>query len=115
MGHYQTFAHREVYLRLVGPIPDGLLIRHSCDNPPCVNPAHLLPGTVADNSADMVERNRQARGLTHKKSKLRPEYVVDIRAQRAAGVSIARLARQYGVTPGTIYFVVQRVTWKQVA
>lgn len=51
-------AHRVAYEMRVGPIPEGLLIRHTCDNPPCCNPAHLIPGTAAQNSADMVRRGR---------------------------------------------------------
>ena len=59
-GHIYT--HRAVYEALVGPITEGQLVRHACDNPPCYNPSHLLVGTVADNSADSVARGR-ARGM----------------------------------------------------
>ena len=51
-------THRVVWAEANGPIPEGLLVRHSCDNPPCVNIEHLLIGTWADNVADMVERGR---------------------------------------------------------
>jgi len=51
-------THRIAWELLNGPIPDGLLIRHSCDNPPCCNPAHLSPGTVRDNAADMIAHGR---------------------------------------------------------
>jgi hypothetical protein len=40
----------------------GYVVRHDCDNPPCCNPDHLRPGTVADNAADMVSRGRSTRG-----------------------------------------------------
>lgn len=52
--------------------PGTMLVRHKCDNPCCVNPTHLTLGTNADNSRDMVRRNRQARGNTHG-SRLHPE------------------------------------------
>jgi hypothetical protein len=57
-----TFAHRIAWEIVNGPIPKGMVVRHSCDNPPCVNPAHLLLGLPRDNSADMVARGRAARG-----------------------------------------------------
>jgi hypothetical protein len=51
-------AHRFAFERDNGPIPDGLIVRHSCDNPTCVRSGHLLTGTRADNRADMLERMR---------------------------------------------------------
>jgi|GEM_PF-1391953 len=54
-------AHRVVYEHHHGPIPDGLSILHSCDNPPCVEITHLRAGTDSDNHADMVERGRGRR------------------------------------------------------
>lgn len=55
-------AHRESYRAHNGPIPDGMVVMHSCDNPACCNPAHLLLGTQADNLKDMRDKGRQARG-----------------------------------------------------
>lgn len=46
------------------PVPDGLFILHTCDNPPCSNPTHLYPGTQADNGRDMAERVRWRRHVT---------------------------------------------------
>jgi hypothetical protein len=56
----KTNACRTAYEMFIGPIPRGLLVRHTCDNTICVNPSHLLTGTHVDNARDMVERGRAA-------------------------------------------------------
>lgn len=106
-------AHRVSYTLECGPIGPGLLIRHRCDNPPCVNPRHLLVGTQKDNSRDAVERRRirQPWGETAGASKLTDAECADIRRRFAAGESASSIHRSYPkVRQKTVYRVARGVT-----
>lgn len=54
-------AHRMAWQAVNGPIPAGLGVLHKCDQPSCINPAHLFLGTQADNMADKARKGRAAR------------------------------------------------------
>lgn len=106
-----TKIHRWVYEMVCGPIPDGLVIRHTCDNPACVNIDHLLIGTHADNVADKVSRGRQAKGTSHGRTKLTEEQVRLIRnSTEEKGV----LAAKFGVDRRLITAIQKREIWKHL-
>jgi len=72
-------AHRVVYERVVGLIPVGNVVRHKCDNPPCINPDHLEVGTTAENNADREIRNRSAKGERAGNAKMKDADVLLMR------------------------------------
>lgn len=108
------------YELLVGPIPSGLWLLHSCDNPSCVNPAHLSPGTPLENMRQMIKRGRQVIGdhrprVGQGNVKLTEAQVREIRRRYAAGgVTHRQLGDRYGVSGVTIFLVVNRRTWSHI-
>lgn len=99
------------------PDLSGKVVRHTCDNPPCCNPAHLLTGTDADNAQDKVERGRAGapRGERHPKAKLTEQQVKELRAEYArGGVTHRQLAARYGMAHGTIGAMLRGTGWSTV-
>jgi hypothetical protein len=109
-------AHRRAWIMAHGPIPDGMLVLHSCDNPCCVNVEHLRLGTDADNSDDKYSRgrNRNLRGTAHGMSRLLEEDVLRIREAHLFGAKLTDLGRIYGVSDVAISHVVRRKNWAHV-
>lgn len=92
-----TRAHRVAYELSVGPIPEGALLRHTCDNRRCVKPEHLLPGTFKDNNQDALDRGRHLCGERDPKAKLSNNDVKEIRAALARGETGRSLSKRYRV------------------
>lgn len=108
-------ANRVSYELFNGPIDDGLVVRHTCDRPACVQPAHLILGTKADNSRDMTDRERQCRGEKFSSSKLTDSAVREIRELYASGTVLQRdLAQRFEISQTTISTVVARKAWKHM-
>lgn len=115
VGNLSTRAHRIAWAINSGVMPPkGMVVRHTCDVPRCVNPSHLVLGTVKDNVQDCVQRGRRAKGEKVGQSKLTENDVRAIRAAWANGETQASIADRYGLTRPAIGAVVRRVNWKHV-
>jgi len=105
-------AHVYAFKNAVGPVPKGMVLLHSCDNPPCCNPKHLSAGTHGDNMADKVAKGRQLKGSQFSSAKLTEADVLSIR--RRPYYRQADLAREYGVHPSIISEIQGGKRWKHV-
>lgn len=112
-GRYEG-AHRWAYRAWRGDIPDGLLIRHHCDNPPCINPEHIDLGTVQDNAQDALERGGYAgrtgrAGEANTQSSMSDQTRRSLRADYATGTyTYDALAEKYGTSRSTAWYTVRR-------
>lgn len=99
-------AHRLSYELHRGPA-HKMCVLHRCDNPLCVNPAHLWLGTQSENIQDRTSKGRTA-------AKLTPKTVQEIRVRHANGETMASLAARHNVDPSTIRGIITGRTWKHV-
>jgi hypothetical protein len=102
-------AHRASYILFVGPILPGLLVLHSCDTPPCVNPEHLWLGTDADNAKDRDGKGRYRlgarnprRGEMSSQARMTNESAAQIPILIRKGLSNKAVATLLGVSPSAI-------------
>ena len=111
-------AHRHSYALAFGPIPRGLIVRHTCDNPPCVNPAHLLTGTRTDNAKDRDGRGRNrptsSPGERNPKALMTDADVLAARAARRGDEKVGVLASRYGVAHTTMRQIVSGLRWRHL-
>lgn len=110
----QDRAHRLMWIRNFGPIPEGIFVCHRCDNPPCCNPEHLFLGSPADNNLDSVIKGRKPKGERSWNARLTGSQVREIRMLRQKGHPLHFLAKQFGVKRTTISSIVHRRTWKHI-
>jgi hypothetical protein len=108
-------AHQWSYRRAFGDIPEGLILRHTCHNPKCVRPSHLLVGTHFQNSQDMVAAYRHRYGELCSKAKITE---VDVRAILLLGredkVYPKAIADNYGISVRQVSRLLRGTSWRHI-
>lgn len=112
IGGKKMLTHRLAYLLAHGSLPaGGLVVRHLCGNPLCVNPRHLAEGTKRQNTADAIEHGTFPSGEAHHSTKLTDADVIAIRQSSETGKAIAA---RYGITPASVSNIRLGKTWKHL-
>lgn len=110
-GKKRLPAHRLSYEQAIGPIPQGMIVCHRCDNPPCIEPTHLFLGTHKTNAEDKVAKGRHLFGERAPSNKLTEG---DVRAIRQDARSYAEIAEAYGMSDWTIKDIQNRRIWRHI-
>lgn len=106
-------CHRLVYEECFGGIPDGHVVMHTCDNPWCVQPAHLKTGTQRDNYHDAKRKGRNTRGSVGN-AKLTEIDIPKIRERLKGGETLDSVARDFGVSSYPIFAIRKGIAWRHV-
>jgi predicted XRE-type DNA-binding protein len=106
-------AHRFAWFLTYGKLPEKDLL-HECDTPLCVNPKHLSEGTQAENIADCVRKNRNAKGESSARAKLKAADVVEIRELLKAGLNQSAIAERFNVTQTNICAIKRGKSWRSI-
>lgn len=108
-------AHRISYEKTTGKNIAGFIAMHICDNRKCCNPNHIAIGTHADNQADKVSKNRQAKGEKNGASLLSEISVLEARKKyKDGGETYKSLADKYGVSRDTMQKAIRGIYWKHI-
>lgn len=114
----QVGAHRFGWELYFGPIPDALMVCHSCDNPPCQNPAHWFLGTALDNMRDKITKGRarivtpDRKGESNGRHQVTVEQVTEIRHRYASGgIRYIDLAQEYAISVSQVGAIVRGTSW----
>lgn len=113
IGNKKVRVHRLALSWTGVHVPDDLVVRHTCDTPRCVNPKHLLVGTVLQNTKDCIERKRRVNvwGIEHGQCKLTAPQVLEIRSSIEDAIT---LAASYCVSRRTINDIRSRRRWRNL-
>lgn len=108
------YAHRVSWEMANGPLPAGMSVLHRCDNPGCVNPAHLFIGSSADNAQDMAAKDRHLKGERNTQSKLTEQDILKIYQLSDGGMVQHRIAKLVGVGQMTVCRILRGERWRHV-
>lgn len=97
LNYQRKSIHRHVYEEMFGEIPDGLVVRHKCDNRGCINPEHMELGTSKDNSQDMVKHGRSLKGVKNPNAILTEDDVTEIRSLSNQGFKRKEICKMFGL------------------
>lgn len=109
-------THRWAWQQANGPVPQGMQVLHRCDNPSCINPAHLWLGTHADNMADKRAKGRSHNvptGRAHRRptAKISESQAKEIKHMLEQGIRQAKIAAFFGVSRNLISEIYLKKTW----
>lgn len=120
-GPHTVSAHRWMYQHFIRPLTDTECVLHHCDNPPCVNLAHLFIGTHADNAADRQAKGRggpgggRSPGEANGSARLTSAQVLEMRALYAAGgITHRQLRARFQVSAGLVHAILSRKVWRHL-
>lgn len=109
-------AHRWIYMQINGPLPSGYNVCHRCDNPGCVNPDHLFPGTQSENLKDSASKGRHQHQKTNERNpsrKLTWDQAREIKRLIKDGVTQKAIANWFRVSPTAIGSIARNRTWRE--
>jgi hypothetical protein len=108
-------AHKFAWEMENGLMPSGMFACHHCDNPRCVRPSHIFPGTPRDNTRDMLSKARDARGQRNARAVLTDADVVAIRRLQDAGYGRRRIGRMLRRSTHAVGHVLRGTSWKHLS